>query len=183
MVTVASLGEEVSLSMLTKTLPNYIYEPDQFPAAFYRVRYPRITFAIFSSGKIMSYGGQRIEFVTSEFDKLLAMMSSTTMKPVPPRICMIVGTGKVDHQIDLEDVYPRLYNIIYEPEQFPGMIWRIHDNVIVLIFASGKLVISGVKSVIELRQTFQTAKKLLDELDNPRDDLRLTKLPTLHGRA
>jgi transcription initiation factor TFIID TATA-box-binding protein len=37
-----------------------------------------------------------------------------------------------------------LENIEYEPEQFPGLVYRISDpKVVVLLFGSGKLVVTG----------------------------------------
>jgi transcription initiation factor TFIID TATA-box-binding protein len=52
-----------------------------------------------------------------------------------------------------------LENIEYEPEQFPGLVYRIKDpRIVVLIFSSGKIILTGGK-------TLEDVKKGLDLLE------------------
>ena len=51
----------------------------------------------------------------------------------------------------------------YEPEQFPGLIYRIDDpSAVCLVFSSGKCVITGTKSPDEANEA---ADALMDELN------------------
>lgn len=64
----------------------------------------------------------------------------------------VVCTGNLDRDINLNalGLDLGLENIEYEPEQFPGLVYRASDiNGTILIFASGKVVITGVRSVEE----------------------------------
>ncbi len=43
---------------------------------------------------------------------------------------------------------------MYEPEQFPGLIYRIQDSCVEILFASGKGVIAGAKSIEEINSAY-----------------------------
>jgi transcription initiation factor TFIID TATA-box-binding protein len=58
-----------------------------------------------------------------------------------------------------------LENIEYEPEQFPGLVYRIDDpKVVVLIFSSGKLVVTGGKSPDNCEQGVEVVRQQLDSM-------------------
>jgi transcription initiation factor TFIID TATA-box-binding protein len=53
---------------------------------------------------------------------------------------------------------------MYEPEQFPGLIYRMDDpKVVILIFASGKLVCTGAKKEEDVPRAVAKLQKLLEE--------------------
>ena len=59
----------------------------------------------------------------------------------------MVASAHVSSKVDLEGLADSLDNIMYEPEQFPALIYRMVDpKVVILIFASGSIVITGAKS-------------------------------------
>jgi TATA-box binding protein (TBP) (component of TFIID and TFIIIB) len=59
----------------------------------------------------------------------------------------IVATTNFNGLVDLEFAADLMDNVMYEPEQFPGPIYRMaNPRVVMLIFASGKSVITGAKS-------------------------------------
>ena len=52
---------------------------------------------------------------------------------------------------------------MYEPEQFPGLIYRMEEpKIVILIFTSGKLVITGAKKEEEI---YRAATKLQETLE------------------
>jgi len=158
MVTVAYLGRSLDLEALVKHLGHFVYEPDQFPAAFYSFKQPNITFAIFSSGKVMSYGGKKLEHVRTSFSILVSELGPMNLqknKIVKPRVCMMVAKADFGRTIDIEELPTRLRNCVYEPDQFPGLIWRLPDKVVVLLFSSGKCVITGAKSHQMLQKAYR----------------------------
>jgi len=56
-------------------------------------------------------------------------------------------------------------NIEYEPEQFPGLVYRIKQpKVVVLIFGSGKLVITGGKSPVECEEGVRIVRMQLENM-------------------
>jgi transcription initiation factor TFIID TATA-box-binding protein len=52
--------------------------------------------------------------------------------------------------------------IEYEPEQFPGLVYRISDpKIVVLIFSSGKIILTGGKTIVDVKSAIdQTMGKL-----------------------
>jgi transcription initiation factor TFIID TATA-box-binding protein len=59
----------------------------------------------------------------------------------------IVASANLHGKVDQEAAAEVLENVMYEPEQFPGLIYRMGDpKVVILIFSSGKLVCTGGKS-------------------------------------
>ncbi|NYT01111.1 MAG: TATA-box-binding protein, partial [Methanocellales archaeon] len=58
-----------------------------------------------------------------------------------------------------------LENIEYEPEQFPGLVYRIKEpKVVVLLFGSGKLVITGGKKTEDIEAAVKKISKELKGL-------------------
>jgi len=79
------------------------------------------------------------------------------------RIQNIVASVVLGGSVDLEKTTYSLGRTMYEPGQFPGLIYRMHDpRVVILIFASGKLVCTGAKkeeevhrAVVKLQETLE----------------------------
>jgi hypothetical protein len=60
----------------------------------------------------------------------------------------IVASSKIDAKLNLEEIAFALENAEYEPEQFPGLVYRINEpRAAALIFSSGKIVCTGAKSI------------------------------------
>jgi transcription initiation factor TFIID TATA-box-binding protein len=77
-------------------------------------------------------------------------------------IVNIVGTADVGSEIDLEAMSDILENVMYEPEQFPGAIYRMNDpKAVLLIFSSGKLVITGAKTEEQVHEAADKIRAIL----------------------
>jgi transcription initiation factor TFIID TATA-box-binding protein len=62
------------------------------------------------------------------------------------KIQNMVASASLGGKIDLEQAVGTLGRTMYEPEQFPGMIYRMDEpRVVILLFATGKLVCTGAK--------------------------------------
>jgi transcription initiation factor TFIID TATA-box-binding protein len=76
----------------------------------------------------------------------------------------IVSSAGLGGHIDLEKTTYSLKRTMYEPEQFPGLIYRMDDpKVVILIFASGKLVCTGAKKEAEVPRAIAILQKTLEE--------------------
>jgi transcription initiation factor TFIID TATA-box-binding protein len=76
----------------------------------------------------------------------------------------IVSSAGLGGHIDLEKTTYSLKKTMYEPEQFPGLIYRMDDpKVVILIFASGKLVCTGAKKEAEVPRAIAILQKTLEE--------------------
>ncbi len=82
------------------------------------------------------------------------------------KIVNIVGTTGLEHDIPLEKMAAALPNTEYNPEQFPGLVIRIRQpKTSALIFRSGKVVITGAKSMEEMKETVNAIKKHLEKIN------------------
>lgn len=74
-----------------------------------------------------------------------------------------VLTDELYKIIDLNDLSIKLnsINVSYEPEQFPGLIYKDEDNITFMLFSSGKMIITGVKSLETIEESINSFKKLI----------------------
>jgi len=143
------LEHSLDLSLIETKLPEVDYNPDQFPGLVYRLEQPKITALIFKSGKMVVTGAKSVNQLVFAVKKILKTLIN---KGIPihgrPQIQIqnIVASANLGALVDLEKAALVLPGSMYEPEQFPGLIYRMEKPVVVLlIFSSGKMVITGAK--------------------------------------
>ena len=146
-----SLEHQIPLERLIMDLPNTEYNPEQFPGLIMKIREPKASFLIFSSGKVVCTGTKSIEEAESAIEVLIDYMKkvdiSITIKP-KIRVENIVASSDINMKLDLNEIAVKLNNVEYEPEQFPGLVFKINDETeaTFLIFGNGKIVCTGTKS-------------------------------------
>ena len=76
----------------------------------------------------------------------------------------IVASAELGGEIDLESVVYKLKRVMYEPEQFPGLIHRMAEpKTVILLFASGKLVCTGAKTEADVYAAINKLHSTLEE--------------------
>jgi len=158
---------QLDLDLIEQGVSNIEYNPDQFPGLILRLDSPKITALIFRSGKMVVTGAKRTSDLIKAVKKILRMFikSGVTVSGKPRiQIQNIVASANLSMEVLLEKAAYLLENTMYEPEQFPGLIYRLTDpKVVLLIFSSGKMVITGAKSEEEVEKAVNyTHKTLLD---------------------
>ncbi|KAJ2901792.1 transcription factor TFIID [Zalerion maritima] len=148
---VATVNLDCRLDLKTIALHarNAEYNPKRFAAVIMRIREPKTTALIFASGKMVVTGAK------SEDDSKLASRKYARIiqklgfhaKFTDFKIQNIVGSCDIKFPIRLEGLASRHHNFSsYEPELFPGLIYRmIKPKIVLLIFVSGKIVLTGAK--------------------------------------
>ena len=167
------VAEELDLVKVSKELPNCEYEPEQFPGVVCRIREPKTAILLFMSGRAVCTGAKNLEDVNRAIQKICSMLTDIDIKVIDkPKVLVqnIVATSQVDAEPNLDAIAKR-YSIIggrdvveYEPEQFPGLVYRVKDpKVVILLFSSGKLVCTGAKNIedidIGLEKMYRELKK------------------------
>lgn len=123
-----------------------------------RIREPRTTALVFKSGKMIVTGAK-----TEQDSRLAARIYTTIIQKVgfPAefrdfKIQNMTATCDVGFPIRLEGLlYAHASNATYEPELFPGLVYRMADpKVVLLIFVSGKIVVTGAKSDVAIQSAF-----------------------------
>ncbi len=148
-----TIGDELDLDSISEKFENAEYEPEQFPGLVFRVKEPKTAALIFRSGKVVVTGAKSIGNVGIAIAIVCDALKSQGFNGIidNPQITVqnIVSTSDLGAELNLNAVAIGLglENIEYEPEQFPGLIYRLTEpKVVVLIFGSGKLVVTGAKS-------------------------------------
>jgi len=144
-----SIGQEVNLNQATLALEGADYNPQRFPGLVYRTKDPKTAALIFRSGKIVCTGAKSIDDVYRGLENVFQSLRNIgiDVKGTPEiKVQNIVASADLHAALNLNAIAIGLglENIEYEPEQFPGLVYRLSDpKVVVLLFGSGKMVITG----------------------------------------
>jgi transcription initiation factor TFIID TATA-box-binding protein len=169
---VASTGieQELDLEHVAMDIDGAKYAPEQFPGIIYRVSQPRATALIFRSGKIVCTGAKSIADVHEAVQRVFEQLRTLDI-PVTDEsdiiVQNIVSTADLGRTLNLHAIALGLgvEEIEYEPEQFPGLVYRLDDpEVVLLLFGSGKLVITGSTASEETIQAVEHVTTHLDDL-------------------
>jgi len=149
-VATATLDQKLDLIAIMKVFRNVEYRPKKFPGLVFRLKRPKTATLIFSTGKMVCTGAKSEKLARSAIKKVVKELKNNGIiilgKPTIV-IVNIVASANLHGKIDLEMAADIMDNVMYEPEQFPGLIYRMAEpKVVILIFASGKLVCTGGKS-------------------------------------
>jgi len=145
----ATLNQAIDLNAIVRVFPGVEYRPERFPGLVYRLNKPRTATLIFSTGKMVCTGAkserQARRAVSEVVDELKRGGIVILGRPIVEIQNIVASCGLGGH-IDLEKAVYGLKKTMYEPEQFPGLIYRMDEpKVVILVFASGKLVCTGAK--------------------------------------
>jgi len=151
-----SLGHDIPLEKMAATLSNTEYNPEQFPGLVIRIKEPKTSALIFSSGKVVCTGARSMDKVNESIKKIIKSLEKIGIKiKIKPEVKIqnIVASGTVGMDLNLNTLAMKLKNTEYEPEQFPGLVYKLVDKNIkatFLLFSNGKVVCTGTKSEKEV---------------------------------
>jgi len=140
---------------------NSNYNPKRFPAVTVRFQDPRSTSLIFASGKVVITGCKgeaHVNIAAKRTVKLLKKLGHHNVYCNELKIHNIVASHCIPFRINMEkfafhfrDLF---YKFHYEPELFPGSTMLIPNfGVTVLTFGSGKMVLTGGKTLENIQDT------------------------------
>ncbi len=164
------IGQELDLQSVAMDLEGADYDPEQFPGLVYRTQNPKSAALIFRSGKIVCTGAKSTNDVHDSLEIVFKKLRDLRI-PVEdsPDITVqnIVTSADLEEDLNLNAIAIGLglENIEYEPEQFPGLVYRLESpDVVALLFGSGKLVITGGKEPSDAHEAVDVITGRLDEL-------------------
>lgn len=136
-----------------------------------RIREPKTTALIFASGKMVVTGAKSEDdskLASRKYARIIQKLGFNA-KFTDFKIQNIVGSCDIKFPIRLEGLASRHHNFSsYEPELFPGLIYRmIKPKIVLLIFVSGKIVLTGAKVREEIYQAFEMIYPVLQGLSTP----------------
>jgi len=162
-VATTSLGKPVSLTKLARTQSNTEYNPEQFPGLVLRIKKPKSAVLVFSSGNLVCTGTKSVSQVKLVIDAVIKQLRKIGVRITEkPKINVqnIVASGSIDLQLNLNVLALTLEDTEYEPEQFPGLVYKlIEPNATFLLFSNGKLVCTGTKNKKQLDESMKQLVK------------------------
>jgi len=146
---VVEITEKIDLNQIARKLPEVEYNPERFPGLVMRIEKPRATILIFSTGKMVVTGMRKAEEAPRVVEKVVKNIRKAGIKVANPEITIqnIVASGDLHTNIDLNMAAIVMEFAMYEPEVFPGLIYRMQEpKTVFLIFSTGRIVCTGAKN-------------------------------------
>lgn len=164
-VCTVNLGCKLDLKKIALHARNAEYNPKRFAAVIMRIRDPRTTALIFSSGKMVCTGAkseEQAKLAARKYARIVQKLGFAA-KFLDFKIQNMVGSCDVKFPIRLEGlVLSHGQFSSYEPELFPGLIYRmVKPRIVLLIFVSGKVVLTGAKVREEIYEAFNNIYPIL----------------------
>ncbi|CAK4030546.1 TATA-box-binding [Lecanosticta acicola] len=166
---VATVNLDCRLDLKTIALHarNAEYNPKRFAAVIMRIREPKTTALIFASGKMVVTGAKSEDdskLASRKYARIIQKLGFNA-KFTDFKIQNIVGSCDIKFPIRLEGLASRHHMFSsYEPELFPGLIYRMmKPKIVLLIFVSGKIVLTGAKVREEIYQAFELIYPVLSD--------------------
>ena len=149
-----SLKHDIPLEKMAATLPNTEYNPEQFPGLVLRIKDPKTSALIFSSGKVVCTGARTLAEVDRSIQSIIRSLKKMNIHvTIKPQITVqnIVASGSIGMDLNLNVLGLKLPQTEYEPEQFPGLVHKLKGtNATFLLFSNGKIVCTGTKTEDEV---------------------------------
>lgn len=158
-------GVELDPDELTGILDGARYDPINFPGVIYKSEDPRASFLIFKTGRVICAGANSIENAERAVGKLTERLrrSGVEIAEEPTtEVKNMVATIEFDRKFDLNKIAKEFRTAEYEPEVFPGLVFRMDEpKVVFLIFATGKMICAGAESIEDIEKA---TEKIMKEL-------------------
>ena len=157
----ARITESLDLEYVESQLEQAMFTKKKFPGLVYRTKEPKSAFLIFRSGKVVCTGAKTKEGVRVVMDKLSTDLRGIGIEVEEHpefKVQNIVASADLGKELNLGAIVMglELEGMEYEPEVFPGLVYRIKDpKSAILIFSSGKLVITGGKTLDDCKKSVE----------------------------
>ena len=170
-VSSASLKHGIDIKAVCRAFPGTEYKPETFPGLVFRLNKPRTATLIFGSGKMVCTGAKSEKDSISALKKIVRKLKKediVIMGKPEIQIQNIVASANLAGRIDLFGLYQSSGRemggrIMYEPEQFPGLIYRMQDpKTVILVFTSGKLVCTGTRKEADVYRAVEKLRQILE---------------------
>ncbi len=171
---VVEITEKIDLLQIAGKHAEVEYNPERFPGLVMRIEKPRATILIFSTGKMVVTGLRKAAEAPRVVEKVVKNIRKAGIKAANPVITIqnIVASGDLHTNIDLNMEAIVMEYAMYEPEVFPGLIYRMQEpKTVFLIFSTGRIVCTGAKKKEIVRDAVLKLNKQVRELGVARKDM------------
>ena len=165
-----AIADFIDLAEVAKKVEHCELNTKRFPGAVFRIKDPKSASLIFSSGKVVLTGIRNTEALATGLAIIVRSLKEAGVETYEkPRVVVtnIVCSYDIGKYINLNKVVItlNLENIEYEPEQFPGLVYRIKDpKIVALLFSSGKIILTGGKTVEDIKRGLDFLEQKLESI-------------------
>lgn len=148
-VTLDISDEKIDLNLIARKYVDVEYNPERFPGLVMRIEKPKATILVFSTGKMVVTGLREASEAEAVVNKVIKRIQKCKIDVANPEIIIqnIVASGDLKCNIDLNLAAVVMEYSMYEPEVFPGLIYRMSNpKTVFLIFSTGRIVCTGGKT-------------------------------------
>lgn len=161
-----NISKTIPLDSLLGILEASEYEPEQFPGLVYRLEEPKVASLIFRSGKIICVGARSVQEAKKALKEIVRRVKKVGLRineeTIEVKIENIVVSIDLKMELNLDALAFQLEASEYEPEQFPGLVYRLMDpKVAFLLFSSGRVICAGAKSLADVDRAVEQLQKKL----------------------
>ncbi len=171
---VVEITEKIDLNQIARRHAEVEYNPERFPGLVMRIEKPRATILIFSTGKMVVTGLRQASEADKVVEKVVKNIKKAGIKVSNPEITIqnIVASGDLHTNIDLNMAAIVMEYAMYEPEVFPGLIYRMQEpKTVFLIFSTGRIVCTGAKKKEIVRDAVFKLNQEVRELGVAKKDM------------
>ncbi len=165
-----NLGKIIDLNKVSEGIQNTEYNSERFPGLFVRENHPKCVIILFKNGKMILTGLKSFDHIKIALNRLILKLneileSNISINSIHPKVVNIVITTDFFNQINLDRALLRLPDAIYEPEVFPGLIYRSNTPIksVFLIFSTGKVVCTGIHNKNDIEPVLLNLGRLFNE--------------------
>jgi len=166
----AAFNQTFDLNAIANAFPRDTEFKGRFPGLVFKLKKPKTTMLIFKTGKMVCTGGKGEDEARRAILRAIWKLRKGGINVVGKpeiKITNIVASAILNGVIDLD----RLYSsegmggkIIFEPEQFPALIYQWESpEVVFLIFSTGKIVCVGAKKEKDIYEAVENLQRKLEE--------------------
>ena len=167
-VALVTLDRGLDLREIIRNVEGIEFNFEKFPGVIYRAEEPRASFLIFRTGKMICTGSKSEGDVYKAVERLVEAFKRGGITVGEPKVEInnMVALVDLKSEVNLEKAARLLENSIYEPDQFPGLIYRVHEpKASFLIFAAGKAICTGARERSDVFKAVEYAYKRLREVE------------------
>ena len=162
--------EPIDLEFLNENIKNSVYNHDEFEGISIKYDFLKTAAIVLSNGKIISTGAKDFDDAKKTIYKTIDQINNTGLsigKDFEINIENVVASTEFNKELHLSSIADALIfqDATYEPENFPGLIYRVKDScIVVILFGSGKIVCIGAKKIEEAIDVLEKMKEKLSSI-------------------
>jgi transcription initiation factor TFIID TATA-box-binding protein len=173
----ADLQLDLDLYSIAFKVYDVEYEPEQFPGAIFKMKEPRSSLLLFKNGKIICTGcknEKEVQTAVNKTQKMLFTYAKNIRKKSKASFVIenIVASANFAVMLDLYGIASSVHDVEYEPEQFPGAIFKMTDPIksSLLLFKNGKIICTGCKSEKQVQTVLNKTAIILEKYASPLEE-------------